>query len=66
MTGDFESDADTEEENYCPIFVNTHYQCEKCGKKCCFPRAKYNPDDEDRSRGHGYIRNHVAGDSRCQ
>ena len=41
----------------------TKYWCERCCLNCCSMCAQY--DGEPGERGHGDVRNHVMGDSRC-
>ena len=49
----------------CLICKDTQYTCENCGQSCCSVCAKFDEELEDRSRGHGYIRNHMPDDPRC-
>lgn len=49
----------------CQACRDTQYTCEHCGKTCCTMCAEYDGETEDRSRGHGNVRNHVVKDPRC-
>ena len=44
--------------------AHTKYRCDHCGLACCSPCAQYEGDDL--AKGHGDVRNHMPGDSRCK